>query len=1008
MSSFSAPVAVDDAWHLLFLVLVPLIWLCSFRSLRGLGTIRRPLVLFVRTCILVLLISALAEVQWVRTSDRLTVIYLLDQSASIPTDQRDSMIDYVNEAVQKHRKGNDRVGVIVFGREPNIEVPPFDSGVHVSHAIESRLDAEYTNLAGAVKLAQASFPADSARRIVVISDGNENIGNVQEQAEIARSAGIGFDVYPIDYPVRADVAVEKLTLPTDIHKGQTFDMRVVLNNTSMASPGRSGVLSGKLIVSEKTDDQPIVLSEQQIDLPPGKHVFTLRQQIDKPNFYSYEATFVPDNPAFDRVRQNNRATAFTHVRGSAQVLLIEDFEHRGEFDELVDRLRKDNIEVTIRASNQLFSDLSELQPFDTVILANVPREHFTDQQIALLVSNTQNLGSGLVMLGGPNSFGAGGWANTEVEKAMPIDFHVKNAKVIPNGALMLVLDRSGSMMGDKLEMSKVAAIAAMNVLGERDHVGVVAFDSAAQWVVPMQKVADRERIAARISRMGAGGGTDMQPGMEQGYRSLLAAPGAVKHMIVLTDGQTNGSGFEKMAQSMAAKGITTTTVAVGRDSAIPLLKEIARRGNGKFYQVDNPRAIPRIFMKEATRVARPLVHEDEKGFRPKVSYPHEMVGGIEGDLPPITGYVMSTVKENPLVEVSVVSPVPTERENATVLASWTYGLGKAVALTTDAGARWATPWTGWENYDKLFNQIVRWSMRPSGDEGKYAVAANVADGRVKLIVTALDKDDAFLNFLDLRGSVVGPEMNQQPLHLKQTAPGRYVGEFETPHAGNYFMTLGAGAGKAPLRTGVSISYSPEFRDVDSNEALLTSLAAHAPKSGLPGEVIREKSSSDGLRDRWTVNSFRHDLPKATSTRDTWPMLAWLAGCLFFADIFIRRVSINFAWLIPLKSRIWNTLLRGQAPAPAAEYLNRLRSRKAEVAHDLDQRRAAARFESSDNAPTIPGDATKILSPAVTAKPETAASLPARIAPDEPSQDEGYTSRLLKAKQKVWKERPERT
>jgi Mg-chelatase subunit ChlD len=1011
VSTISLPVAVDSFWFLGLLALAPLLWCFCFRSLAGLGRVRRLAVLLLRTAVLVLLIMATAEVQWVRTNDRLTVIYLLDQSASIPPEHRHSMIDYVNEAVRRHREGSDRAGVIVFGREANIEAPPFDAGVHVSHTIESRLDSEYTNLAGAVKLAQASFPADSARRIVVISDGNENIGSVQEQVEIARAAGISFDVFPITYPTRTDVAVEKLTVPTDIRKGQAFDMRVVLNNTTPVEPGRSGVLSGRLIVSEKTDDQPVVLSEQHIDLPPGKHVFTLRQQIHRPNFYSYEASFVPDDPADDRLRQNNRATAFTHVRGSAQVLLIEDYEHRGEFDVLVDRLRKDNIEVTVRGSNQLFNDLPELQPFDTVVLANVPREHFSDPQIAMLASNTQDLGCGLIMLGGPNSFGAGGWANTDVEKAMPVDFHVKNAKVIPSGALMLVLDCSGSMAGEKLEMSKVAAIAAVKVLGERDYVGVVAFDSAAHWIVPTQKVGDRDRIIARISRLSPGGGTDMYPGMEQGYRSLQSAPGAVKHMIVLTDGQTNGSGFETMANSMMQKGITTTCVAVGRDSAIPLLKSIARVGGGKFYQVDHARAIPRIFMKEATRVAQPLVYEDEKGFRPKLTYPHEMARGIEGVLPPMTGYVLTTVKDNPLVEVSIVSPAPPVQENATVLASWTYGLGKTVAFTTDAGARWTTDWTGWSNYDKLFNQMVRWSMRPAGDEGKYTVVTNVADGRVKVIVTALDKDDVFLNFLDLRGSVIGPEMARQPLVMKQTAPGRYIGEFETRDAGNYFMTLGAGAGKAPLRTGVNISYSPEFRDVEPNVALLTGLAARAPKAGPPGEVIRETNSPDESSGLLKVNSFRHDLPKATSTRDTWPLLAWLAACLFFADVFTRRVSVSLAWMLPLAARMRNFLLRRQAAAPPVEYLDRLRSRKAEVTQSLDQRRAAVRFDALSESDVNLGEKSEALVPQKILSQESTAASSAKIsqplvqlAPESDSTDDNYTSRLLKAKKKVWKDR----
>jgi hypothetical protein len=268
------------------------------------------------------------------------------------------------------------------------------------------------------------------------------------------------------------------------------------------------------------------------------------------------------------------------------------------------------------------------------------------------------------------------------------------------------------MSGQKLEMSKSAAMAAVKAMGPRDYISVVAFDSEAQIVVPLQRVGESNRAAARISRLGPGGGTNLQPGMEEGYKALTRAQASVKHMIVLTDGQTMGEGYEALAAKMRKQGITTTGVAVGNDAARGLLANIATRGGGKFYFVDNPRAIPRIFLQEARRVARPLVYEDEKGFLPARTQPHELLQGVEGDLPPLTGFVMTTVKENPLVETPLVSPQH-DSKNGTLLATWTYGLGRSVAWTSDVGQRWAKDWPAWENYDKVFSQMVRWSLRPA-------------------------------------------------------------------------------------------------------------------------------------------------------------------------------------------------------------------------------------------------------------------------------------------------------
>ena len=209
------------------------------------------------------------------------------------------------------------------------------------------------------------------------------------------------------------------------------------------------------------------------------------------------------------------------------------------------------------------------------------------------------------------------------------------------------------------------------------------------------------------------------------------------------------------------------------------------------------------------------------------------------DFPPLTGYVLTTVKDSPLVEVALVNPLPEGEKYNTLLASWTYGLGKAVAFTSDAGHRWATAWTSWENYDKLFSQIVRWSMRPGGDLGKFTLSTEVQNGKVQVVITALDKENDFLNFLNMSARAVGPDMKPVDVQIQQVAPGRYVGNFDAPDAGSYFLMVSPGAGMSPLQSGVNVPYSAEFLDREPNEELLKSLAAVTPRGGKPGELIQE-------------------------------------------------------------------------------------------------------------------------------------------------------------------------
>ncbi|MBN1591104.1 MAG: VWA domain-containing protein, partial [Pirellulales bacterium] len=963
-----------------------------------------------RSAGIVLLVFAVADAQWVRASDRLTVIYLLDQSLSIPREQREAMIEHVNQTVEQHLRNRDRAGVIVFGRDASIEIPPLDRKVHISGRIESTLDPENTNLAGAMRLAQATFPEDAAKRVVIVSDGNENLGDALKQARLVAGAGVGIDVVPVRYDNRADVVLRRLSVPGNLRPGQPFDLRIVVENTTRPTAGRSEGIAGRLVVSRRTGNQSDELANMCVVLPPGKRVFAIRQQGELPGSYRYEARFLPDRPEDDWMARNNRATAITHVRGKGQVLLIEDYANRGEFDFFVERLRKQDLEVTVRPSNRLFAEFDELQPYDTVLLANVPREQFTDAQIEMLARNTQQLGAGLVMLGGANSFGSGGWTNTLVEQAMPVDFQIQNLKVVPSGALALVIDRSGSMSGEKLEACKAAAIASIKTLGWQDFVGVVEFDSDAQWIVHMTRARNFPAVARRIQNIGVGGGTNMYPGMRFGYKGLKNVEASVKHMVVLSDGQTEGKqeSYETLAGQIGRDKITISTVAVGAGANETLLERIATIGHGKFHRVNNPRTLPRIFMEEARRIARPLIYESEKGVRPVVKYGHDAVRGIEGPLPPIHGFVMTTVKDNPLVEVSLVSPVPSDQRNSTILAGWTYGLGRAVALTTDVGARWAADWTAWQDYDKLFGQIVRWSMRPFGANERFTVNTRVEDNQAEVILTALDKDELFVNFLNVGAIAIGPELESIDVKIEQTAPGRYVGHFPVDKVGSYFLSITPGIGEAPIQTGLNVSYSREFRDRATNEPLLDQMAAMVPTGGAAGVVIEADKGSHEAQRPFAVDTFRHDLKKATCNQEVWHYLALLAGCLFFFDVLVRRVQVNFAWVGPALAKMGNLVRRRRPEVALPETIDRLRNRKAEVESHLQQMRdeadaqPTARFEASGEMPDGAGPLQELTGPRQGKRLEK--QVKSSIASERPAEDETYTERLLRAKKKVWQER----
>ena len=1009
----------DRPEYLLLLLLVPVLWVLSYRTLASLGRVRRLLAIALRTIVLLLIVAALSEMQLERVSEKVTVIYVLDQSESIPRAKRDLMQEYVVRDARTHRdsKRNDRAGVIVFGRDAAIEVPPYDDDVPDTGAFEASLDRrDATNLESALKLAAASFPEDTAKRIVIVTDGNENLGNANTVAPTLAASGIGIDVVPVRLSSRAEIAVEKVTLPTDVRRGAPFEVRTVLSNFvegDRADP--AAMVRGKLRVTRIAGGREELVAEEPVELPPGKTVVGFRHTIDKPAMYTYQSVFVPDDATDDSLAQNNQASAFTHVRGRGRVLMIEDGNKRGDFDFLVERLRLMNLEIDLQGSDQLFTSLAELQGYDCVVLANVPRSSgddstsiasFRDEQIEMLVRNTQQMGAGLIMLGGENSFGAGGWANTDLEKAMPVDFQIKNAKIEAVGALVLVMHASEMAAGNHWQ--KIVAQEAIKALGPMDYCGLLHWDDFARetWLWGgkqglIQVTSQRKQMLALLNRMTPGDMPDFEPSLQLALSSFKKVNASVKHMIVVSDGDPNPP-FGSTLTAFKNAGIKITTVAVGTHgpAGSTPLRDIAAVTGGQYYVVTDPKLLPKIYQREARRVSRPLVKELEN-VSPQIVYPHEILQGIDGALPPLTGMVLTSVKENPLVEVAIRSPVPDDAVNSTILAAWTYGLGRTAVVTTDAGTKWANSWTQWENYDKFYSQLVRWAMRPTNDRGKYTVAAEVRDGKVRMVVTALDANDEFRNSLDMSGAAVGPDLKPFEFRFHQLAPGRYVGEFDASVAGSYHMTIVPAAGEAPILTGVNVPYSAEFREHDTNIGLLQQLAALQPKGGEAGILAPSDLATDQLDDLLTLDFYRANLPKAVSIQDVWPYLLVIGCVVFLADVFVRRVTVTADWILPAWHWVRAKLTRQKVVAEVEHRLERLRSKKEEVATSIDQRRATTRFSSEDQpaiASTQTAEAVLQEMQKPLAKPATTKE-PATGVPDASASDE-YTARLLEAKKKA--------
>jgi Ca-activated chloride channel family protein len=419
-------------------------------------------------------------------------------------------------------------------------------------------------------------------------------------------------------------------------------------------------------------------------------------------------------------------------------------------------------------------------------------------------------------------------------------------------------------------MAKDAAKAAVELLGPKDKVGVIAFDGDIFWIAEVQSAANKGQIIDKISAIEAGGGTVMGPPMEAAYEALQNTPAKLKHVIMLTDGVSEPADFEGIAQNMAQAKQTCSTVAVGDDCDFKVLQEIARIGNGRYYHAEDPSNVPQIFAKETVTASKSAINEQP--FNPIVARPSQVIADIKfDDSPFLLGYV--TTRPKPTSEL-----ILTSEKGDPLLAWWRYGLGMTVAFTSDAKSRWAAEWLSWPGYGKFWAQVIRHAMRKSDAKGVFVQVAQ-KDGVAKVTLDAVQINGKFLNDATTGLTVIEPGGGEKKLTLTQTAPGRYVGEFPAAKAGTYHMSMTQQLkGQQPTQQsrGLVVNYDDELRIRPTDEAWLESIAR----------------ASGGQFKPAPEEVFAPDERSASRPVPLWPYLLMLAAMIFLADVALRRIDFD--------------------------------------------------------------------------------------------------------------------
>ena len=944
----------QPAWLFLLLVLPWVIWL-SWKSPAGLDRWRRVLSVTLRVLILVGVILALAGFELRQRNDSLAIVFLLDYSDSIPERYRTAMLDYVKTAT-KNKVPRDKAGVIIFGGDASIEVMPSEQ-IDVQK-VYSIVNTHATDIGASLRLAQAALPTDSQRRIVLISDGNENLGDAIQEAESARANGVTVDVLAVEEAKRMDLQLEKVMMPAILKKGETFEVKIHILASDPAPAKLRIFRNGRY------------LGEQEVHVEKGRNVFAFPQTIEDTGFHSYA---VEIECAADDIPQNNKGTAFTSVRGDPTALVIHaDKSKAAPLDEALSRTK---IQIRSAGIDGIPEDISEMVNYDLIVLSNVNAGDLSEAQMKRMQSAVRDFGVGLMVIGGDDSFTAGSYRGTALEDVLPVSMDLSSKKVLPSGALALVVHATEFQDGNR--WARDTALAALDALGPSDQMGIVLWDGKDKWLFPMQPVGDRQQIGHMISGMNPGDMPSFINVMKMAHQGLVGCKAHLKHMVVFSDGDPQPP-TDAEIDAITADKITISTVMIGGHVAPDPMIAMAQRGHGRFHDVKSPNDLPQIFIKEAAIILKASIFEEP--FHPKMGDPSEITRGISEDgMPLLLGYVTTTKK--PRAETPLVS-----QNNDPVLAQWQYGLGRVVAFTSDAKPKWAVNWIGWDHWDSFWGQAAKWTLRRI-ENSSYDASLSIQNSGGRILVDALDTQGKFLNQLDLQASITLPQGKTVDTKLRQTEPGHYEADFQAPEIGVYMAnlrTMTNGVLVASQAVGASIAYSIEYRDMKPNAHLLRKVTE---VSG--GRVLKP-----------TDDPFAHQRVAASRPTPIWNWLLGAAILLFPFDVGVRRVMVDREqWMDFLRKLLARLGLdRWQKAHPKADdAMSALLARKAKLRDQMQPAPIAREVSFPEATPIAEQPAT---TPQTSKKDEPPAP---KADPAKPATGADYTAKLLAAKKRARKE-----
>ena len=807
------------------------IWIKHHQTFRKVGIVAFWLRVMAISCLLVALTNPYALLP----VDEEQVLFLVDRSASTKNDL-DQAEQFIQEAL-KNKEDRHTVGVYSFSNGLQTDLNLTNSDV-LSPTFTTMKAENETNIEEAIKLIKSISGTDLPTRVVLLSDGNETRGEALIQAGLLTNSNIEMDVVPLEKSVKNDVIIEQFETPQVAYLGEEQQFVVTVH---------SDIEQAATIILNENNEQKL---SQNVTLQEGSNRFTLNHVSPNSGLLKYDVQVLVNE---DALLENNRLTSVTTVQAPPKLLIVHANDGTSAIPSIIG---EDMITMNIIAAEQLPTALSSYLQYDAIIFDNVAAHEVGEAKMGIIEQAVKHFGTGFMMVGGQNSFGLGGYYKTPIENVLPVTMDVQGEKELPSLGLMLVIDRSGSMDGDKLLLAKEAAARSIDLLREDDTIGVIAFDDKPWEIVKPTKLTDKEEIKNKVLSIPAGGGTEIFSSLKMAYESLSNQELQRKHIILLTDGQGNSSpDYNKLIDDYADQGITVSTVAVGQDADSALLESISKIANGRFYNVIDETTIPSILSRETAMMTRTYIVDDP--FYPTIYNVSEWNSLFVDGVPEMNAYIATSAK--PLATLIAES-----HEEDPVLTSWQYGLGTSIAFASDSSGAWAGDWARWTNW-KPFWQKVLSELLPEYHDISYGITSQ---GNGQYTITDANNEAAFLDVaaIDEKGNELSIQSDvRSASQLNITVDG---------NPGLIFLSIKNKNGETQ-KLGIQLPYSDEYKQLNTNTELLAQIA-----SATNGQVLKEPTQVFRAFDE--VGYVQQLFAK-------W--LVFAALLLFFIDITIRRFGL---------------------------------------------------------------------------------------------------------------------